>query len=668
MSGFSSFPITGIKADGQVHPRPEINAWASNNPIQLSLYIRALQIFQALPFEDVKSYFQIAGIHGLPAIPWDNDPVPMEASKSYNNNYSSSDGTPDFYCPHNSILFPTWHRVYVLLFEQRLWEIMNSDIVPHVTGDQRAVWQEAANTWRLPYWDWAADPSVPSVVRGDTVSIVDFDGKTVMSTSNPLYQFSTGAISTFKNTGSVPLFNDRSSLGQWTIFNDPPMDFTSGTSRWGLCNDKHNKDILTKEEAAGIQNNHLVDMALQDPNWAVIKATVKDKKGKTINIPTGLCGSILDQVSRLFVPSNFDNYAEFATTAHSGKTEPNGWLSLEMIHNYIHVMVGGLGWTLDPTRKMGKDTAQNSYGHMSDLGMAAYDPIFWLHHCNVDRQFAIYQNNNGKDQWFTGATKGTDPTPTDNLYPFHTDTKFNHWNSDGVKDWTTLGYTYPDLAPETDSSGPAPLELVQKRLTEKYGVLRRVLHEVGSTQNIEGLDNDYVINIIYNRFALNGVSYSIHFFIGKESDIPESPEDYKLSVDYIGGIHTFSSNYWTRGNENGVNCENCQKQQKNHQLSKGQLPVTLALLQRALHDDKRWAEISHLGKDHVVEYMTKHLHWRAVAVPNQLLKTDDLPDLKVFFKAGKAEHPEDAAKPSKYFGYEHQWGVTKDKLGGAKPE
>ncbi|KAL2678554.1 hypothetical protein Neosp_009302 [[Neocosmospora] mangrovei] len=661
MSGFTSLPITGIKVDGQVHPRPEINSWASSNPIQLSLYIRALQIFQAIPFEDVKSYFQVAGIHGLPAIPWDNDPVPMEASKSYNSNYASSDITPDFYCPHNSILFPTWHRVYVLLFEQRLWEIMNSEIVPQVTGSQKAKWQEAANSWRLPYWDWAADPSVPAVVRGDNVSIVEFDGQTTISTPNPLYQFSTGAISTFQKTRSAPLFNDRSSLGQWTIFNDPPMAYTSGTSRWGLSNSLNNQDVLTPQQTAGIQNNDLVDKALQDPNWSVIKVGPKQ------DIPTGFNGSILDQVSRLFVPSNFDNYAEFATTAHSGN-EPNGWLSLEMIHNYIHVLVGGLGWNLEPSQTAGTGPAQYSYGHMSDLGTAAYDPIFWLHHCNVDRQFAIYQTNNGKGQWFTGAKTGTDPTAQDSLYPFHTDTKFTNWNSDGVQDWTTLGYTYPDLAPETDSTGTAPLELVQKRLTEKYGVLRRVLHKVGSTQNIEGLNNDYVINVVYNRFALNGISYSIHFFIGQESDIPKSPADYKLSLDYVGGIHTFSSNYWTRGNKNGVNCENCQKQQKIHQLSKGQLPVTLQLLQRALKTDERWSAISHLGKDHIVDYMTKHLHWRAVAVPNQLLDTADLPDLKVFFKAGKAEHPEDPSKPSKYFGYEHQWDVTKGKVGGAKPE
>ncbi|KAJ4248435.1 hypothetical protein NW762_012772 [Fusarium torreyae] len=659
---FTSLPITGIKADGQVHPRQEINSWASNNPIQLSLYIRALQIFQAIPFDQVNSYFQIAGIHGLPAIPWDNDPAPMEVSKSYNDNYystvgSSADVTPDFYCPHNSILFPTWHRVYVLLFEQRLWEIMNTEILPQVPASQQPAWQEAANSWRLPYWDWAANPSVPAVVREANIPIVEFDGKTLTSIPNPLYQFSTGAISTFQKLGTTPTLNDRSSFGQWTVFNDPPMDGTSGTSRWGLSNPK-----ITTQEVSGIQNNDLVDKALQEPDWAVIEVGPKQ------DIPTGFNGSILDQVSRLFVASNFDNYAEFATTAHGG-SEPNGWLSLEMIHNYIHVLVGGLGWNLDPSLTPGCGQATKSYGHMSDLGTAAFDPIFWLHHCNVDRQFAIYQHNNGQGQWFTGATKGTDPTSCDSLYPFHTDTKFTNWNSDGVQDWTTLGYTYPDLSPETDSnSGKASPELVQKRLTEKYGILRKVLHKVGSTQNIEGLDNDYVINIIYNRFALNGISYSIHFFIGKESDIPESPADYKLSLDYIGGIHTFSSNYWTRGNKNGVNCNNCQKQQEIHQLSKGQIPVTLQLIQRVLSKDERWAAINHLGKDHVVDYMTKHLHWRAVAVPNQPLNATDLPDLKVFFKAGKAEHPEDPSKPSRYFGYEHHWQVTEGKDGGARHE
>ena len=51
-----------------------------------------------------------------------------------------------------------------------------------------------------------------------------------------------------------------------------------------------------------------------------------------------------------------------------------------------------------------------------------------------------------------------------------------------------------------------------------------------------------------------------------------------------------------------------------------------------------------------------------------MLDIKDLPDLRIFFKAGKAEHPKDASQPSRFYDYEHQWEVTKEKLGGARPE
>jgi tyrosinase len=49
-------------------------------------------------------YYQIAGIHGQPYIPW--------------NDATASKGQGD-YCTHSTVLFPTWHRTYVLLFEVR---------------------------------------------------------------------------------------------------------------------------------------------------------------------------------------------------------------------------------------------------------------------------------------------------------------------------------------------------------------------------------------------------------------------------------------------------------------------------------------------------------------------------------------------------------------------
>lgn len=219
----SSYPITGIRVGG-VAARKEVNSWAANplNRVQVSLFIQAMTKFQAMTFQDQLSYFRIAGIHGLPATSWDNDLNPLDASASYKDGkYAPTENTRQFYCPHNSLIFPTWHRAYMLLFEQRLWEIMTKEIVPAI---QNAVikeeWLLAANAWRMPYWDWAADPEVPSLVAQEEISIVQ-PGGAMLSVSNPLYKFTTA---TMNGLGGKPVpFDNKDTFGDWAILNDPPV-------------------------------------------------------------------------------------------------------------------------------------------------------------------------------------------------------------------------------------------------------------------------------------------------------------------------------------------------------------------------------------------------------------------------------------------------------------
>lgn len=52
-------------------------------------------------------------------------------------------------------------------------------------------------------------------------------------------------------------------------------------------------------------------------------------------------------------------------------------------HNLVHVMVGGLN---------------NPVGFMSDPDFAALDPIFWVHHCNIDRLWAAWLTQPGNIQ------------------------------------------------------------------------------------------------------------------------------------------------------------------------------------------------------------------------------------------------------------------------------
>lgn len=46
----------------------------------------------------------LAGIHGVPFVPWNG----VQASPGANQSG---------YCPHSSVLFPTWHRPYLALYE-----------------------------------------------------------------------------------------------------------------------------------------------------------------------------------------------------------------------------------------------------------------------------------------------------------------------------------------------------------------------------------------------------------------------------------------------------------------------------------------------------------------------------------------------------------------------
>lgn len=54
------------------------------------------------------SFFQIAGIHGRPYVPWNG----VQGDRPWNPNT-----TWGGYCTHGSVLFPTWHRPYMTLIE-----------------------------------------------------------------------------------------------------------------------------------------------------------------------------------------------------------------------------------------------------------------------------------------------------------------------------------------------------------------------------------------------------------------------------------------------------------------------------------------------------------------------------------------------------------------------
>ena len=75
--------------------------------------------------------------------------------------------------------------------------------------------------------------------------------------------------------------------------------------------------------------------------------------------------------------------------SHVGRTSGN----LESNpHNLVHGFVGG-------------GLPDGSYGLMADPGLAALDPIFYLHHANIDRMWAVWNSvntNPGDPKWLNG--------------------------------------------------------------------------------------------------------------------------------------------------------------------------------------------------------------------------------------------------------------------------
>lgn len=149
--------------------------------------------------------------------------------------------------------------------------------------------------------------------------------------------------------------------------------------------------------------------------------------------------NLQDQIWQLMSACN--EYLEFSNDDSSSASSSCA-LSLEAIHNTVHQTAGGPG----------SDSV--SGGHMTYLPLAAFDPVFWFHHANVDRYFALWQtlhpNSYGASQAAPHDTwtiaPGTELNANSPLTPFHKDSSGNFWTTNDVRDWdATFHYTYPEF-------------------------------------------------------------------------------------------------------------------------------------------------------------------------------------------------------------------------------
>ncbi|KAK2072662.1 hypothetical protein P8C59_007000 [Phyllachora maydis] len=110
-----------------------------------TLFLLGVSWMQYVNQTDPASWYGIAGIHSVPFPVWDQArPLPGNERAGY--------------CHHISILFPTWHRSYLALYEQVLSRYIQIIASLWPEGPDRDRYRAAAVNFRIPYWDWATAP------------------------------------------------------------------------------------------------------------------------------------------------------------------------------------------------------------------------------------------------------------------------------------------------------------------------------------------------------------------------------------------------------------------------------------------------------------------------------------------------------------------------------
>ncbi|WP_019501743.1 tyrosinase family protein [Pseudanabaena sp. PCC 6802] len=492
--------------------------------------VRAWRGIQNLPATDKRSFFAIGGYHG----------EPFQYRRQVDN-LSDTDRYTYWggYCNHGNVLFPTWHRVYVRKLEEAL-----QSIVPSVT---------------MPYWDETSDESrqhgIPSILTQEQFPL---DGELI---DNPLRSFILPEALSDYLPGDDRIYEKPK--GYETV--RYPLSGLVGTEAARAATDAHNAQYPHPSENIKLLNQNIVDW-LEGP---------KPEEPK----PRSQNGVYWEFQNCLHAP----NYTVFSNTTSAGQwnldRSGTAITPLESPHNDIHLAVGG--FDVPGQGEAGKFAGAN--GDMGENNTAAMDPIFFFHHCNVDRMFWLWQKQNGFTDSFEiisgyagtsssdsqGPTPGIAPgTPLDldtPLNPFLKDEFGTIFTSrDCINIEKQLGYTYApgslEVAPELKAveSGFSTKKLTVRGIDRALFQGSFVLRAYATVQNEKGESTEYYLghhsvlsrrNVIRCANCLTHLEVIAHFPLGNMPAEAVERAKFRLEIQHRGAELPAKLNYTLEVND-----------------------------------------------------------------------------------------------------------------------
>jgi hypothetical protein len=278
------------------------------------------------------------------------------------------------------------------------------------------------STFALPYWDWTADPSLPAPFGDDSV----------LNPSNPAF---IDSVENFSNQFANPV---TAMYQNFTQAQQAQLQLRSGT-----------------ENAA----NFIAQVTTTDPSFQEFFPPAEARQSffgggfpQTVSI---------DTIHSALAPTLFTDFASQAAPNHSGGGQSSKGILESQPHDNTHGAVGGfMGAFLSPV-----------------------DPIFYMHHSNIDRLWDVWTRKQQKLGLPLLPQNGDLTTWQQEPFLFYVDAGGNPVavNTAGAyTSPTVFNYSYTpgsgeDVVPEAAPIALAPHPMVRSALS------RRVLDFQGST-------------------------------------------------------------------------------------------------------------------------------------------------------------------------------------------
>lgn len=243
-------------------------------------------------------------------------------------------------CPHGNWWFAPWHRGYLGWVEQIVRQFSDNP------------------NFAFPYWDWTANPAVPEAM---THGVLDPQDKAFINNVDEFEKI-------FKPVIAASGYFDPNSLQFQQLKN---RKLISEDDLWKEFTDYMNPLFFPIQEYRNVRNQTVLLDCLTANK-------VSSKQVATVMAATAYVAAP-DQ-------SNTDQHFFSSSKAHNHSGMGVSTL-LEQIHNQVHNNTGGIVHPF--SNDMCSAGFTNTGGFMQAF-LSAVDPLFFIHHANIDRLWTAW--------------------------------------------------------------------------------------------------------------------------------------------------------------------------------------------------------------------------------------------------------------------------------------